>query len=206
MSPLDDQPVLLRAIIDANPSLMLVVDADVRIIDGNRAAIEQFNSDRQTIWQRRGGEVMRCLNAGRHADGCGQATACRDCVARSSVGEALKGRHVVRRRARFEVVDAEGGVSELHALITTAPLDLPGQRLVLLTIEDISVLAELWRVIPICACCKKIRDDDQYWTELEVFFQKSWDVRFTHGYCPDCMSELLAEAGARRNTDSKEES
>ena len=56
------------------------------------------------------------------------------------------------------------------------------------------------------AAIEQFKNDYQDWTELEAFFQKSWDVRFTHGYCPDCMSELLAEASARRDTDSKEAS
>ena len=58
--------------------------------------------------------------------------------------------------------------------------------LVLLAIEDISEIAELRRLIPICSICKKIRDDKQSWSRVENYFKEHWDLDFSHGLCPDC--------------------
>lgn len=44
--------------------------------------------------------------------------------------------------------------------------------------------------LPICCSCKKIRDDDGYWQQVEKFVQDHTDARFTHGFCPDCVAEL----------------
>jgi hypothetical protein len=53
-------------------------------------------------------------------------------------------------------------------------------------------------LLPICASCKKIRDDKGYWSQVESYIQKHSDATFTHGICPDCIKKLypaLAEGG-----------
>ncbi len=55
-----------------------------------------------------------------------------------------------------------------------------------------SALAEvqtLSGLLPICAWCKKIRDDDGYWQKLEDYFQTRSQIKFTHGICADCYGE-----------------
>jgi len=44
-------------------------------------------------------------------------------------------------------------------------------------------------LLPICAWCKKIRDDDGYWQQLEDYFQSRSRIKFTHGICADCYKE-----------------
>jgi len=48
-------------------------------------------------------------------------------------------------------------------------------------------------LLPICAGCKKIRDDHGYWTHVESYFVEHAHVRFTHSLCPDCMKKYLAK-------------
>ena len=48
-------------------------------------------------------------------------------------------------------------------------------------------------LIPICASCKKIRDDKGYWGAVESYISAHSDATFTHGICPDCMKKLYAE-------------
>ncbi len=45
-------------------------------------------------------------------------------------------------------------------------------------------------IIPICANCKKIRDDTGYWNQLEYYISTHSDAKFSHGICPDCMEKL----------------
>jgi CheY-like chemotaxis protein len=47
--------------------------------------------------------------------------------------------------------------------------------------------------IPICASCKKIRDDEGYWNQLESYISKHTDAVFTHGICPTCLEQARAE-------------
>ena len=45
--------------------------------------------------------------------------------------------------------------------------------------------------IPICASCKKIRDDRGFWNKLEASLGSRLDARFSHGICPDCEKRLF---------------
>ena len=47
--------------------------------------------------------------------------------------------------------------------------------------------------LPICASCKKIRDDKGFWRQIEVYIQEHSEAEFTHGICPDCTRKLYPE-------------
>ncbi len=57
-------------------------------------------------------------------------------------------------------------------------------------LTDVSVLSGM---LPICAWCKKVRDDQGYWNQLERFIASHTPVDFTHGICPDCAAQHMAE-------------
>lgn len=64
-----------------------------------------------------------------------------------------------------------------------------------------SALAEvktLSGLLPICANCKKIRDDHGYWNQIEAYMSKKTDVQFTHGICPDCAKKFIEDATSKR--------
>ena len=48
-------------------------------------------------------------------------------------------------------------------------------------------------IIPICTSCKKIRDDEGYWQQVETYIGDHSEALFSHGVCPDCMEELYPE-------------
>jgi hypothetical protein len=45
-------------------------------------------------------------------------------------------------------------------------------------------------LLPICAWCKKVRDDEGYWEQLEDYFSRRSQLRFTHGMCVDCVGKM----------------
>ncbi len=45
-------------------------------------------------------------------------------------------------------------------------------------------------LLPICASCKKIRDDKGYWNQIESYIQDHSEAEFTHGLCPECAEKL----------------
>lgn len=45
-------------------------------------------------------------------------------------------------------------------------------------------------MLPICASCKKIRNDEGYWEQIEVYIRDRSTVDFSHGICPDCINKL----------------
>jgi len=46
-------------------------------------------------------------------------------------------------------------------------------------------------LVPLCAWCKKVRDDQGYWEQIEKYFATHSTASFTHGVCPDCQKKLL---------------
>jgi hypothetical protein len=178
-------PDMLRAVFDALPSLIFIVDEDVRIQEYNAAAAEILLAGRMTVLKQRAGEVLHCLHSTAVAAGCGQAPFCERCIIRGSVKEVFQGKRVVRQRARLEL--SKNGVrSEMYAMITVSPFLFQERAHALLVIEDISELAEFLRTIPVCSVCRKVRDDRQSWMRFEAYFKNHWSVEFSHGLCPDC--------------------
>ncbi len=49
-------------------------------------------------------------------------------------------------------------------------------------------------ILPICADCKKIRDKEGHWQQLDVYIRKHSNTQFSHGYCPECARKALIEA------------
>ncbi len=70
-------------------------------------------------------------------------------------------------------------------------------------LAEIKILSGL---LPICASCKKIRDDQGYWTQLESYISEHSEVVFTHGCCPDCMKKLYPELYMKKYGDNREKS
>jgi PAS domain S-box-containing protein len=56
--------------------------------------------------------------------------------------------------------------------------------------EALASVKTLRGLIPICASCKKIRDDKGYWSQVEVYVRDRSEAEFTHGICPDCMKKV----------------
>ena len=59
--------------------------------------------------------------------------------------------------------------------------------------QALSEVKTLSGLLPICASCKKIRDDKGYWNLLEAYLGKHSDAKFSHGICPDCVKKLYPD-------------
>jgi len=59
--------------------------------------------------------------------------------------------------------------------------------------KAMSEIKTLKGFIPICAACKKIRDDQGYWQAVEVYIRDRTDAQFSHGICPDCARKLYPD-------------
>lgn len=52
--------------------------------------------------------------------------------------------------------------------------------------------------LPICASCKKIRNDKGYWDDLEDYISKHSEAQFSHGICPDCMKRIYSDINDKK--------
>lgn len=57
--------------------------------------------------------------------------------------------------------------------------------------KALTEVKQLKGLVPICAWCKKIRDDRGYWNRLEDYIHRHTEAEFSHGVCPECASNLM---------------
>ncbi|MCX8036030.1 MAG: PAS domain-containing protein [Candidatus Sumerlaeia bacterium] len=181
----------LRSILDAIPSLIFIVNKDTRISDANRAAKRFLGEGAQAHLRRLCGQVLHCIHA-REEPGCGRTPFCPDCVVRQCIVAAFAGKHSVRQMAKLQV-EEKGRVDEVQYMVTTAAFQFAGEEHVLLVLEDVTELAELRRIIPICCSCHRARDDAQFWQDVETYLRNHTGIEFSHGLCPECVKKLYPD-------------
>jgi hypothetical protein len=57
-----------------------------------------------------------------------------------------------------------------------------------------SALAEvkvLQKILPICMYCRKVRDDVDFWDDVETYIARHTETRFSHGVCPSCYERVM---------------
>ena len=182
----------LKAIVDAMPSAVFVVDHSFKIFDMNLAATKLFGVDSNVILRRLCGEIMHCMHAFKSKEGCGTTAFCPDCVIRNSVELACKGKTVHRDKYRMKIQRANE-ITDAHFLINAAPFKYEGDKFILLVVEDITEIITLKRLLPICSNCKKIRNDEDYWEAVADYLKKHADLEFTHSICPECANKLYPD-------------
>ncbi len=201
--PLSDS-ASLRRIFDAIPAPILILDTDYRVLDHNLAAGEILALTEQEAAAVLCGESLGCIHIDRSPAGCGSGEPCATCVLRLSVRRAQAGRSTVRQPTRMLLRrDATQQHQPVDFLVSASPLSHEDETLVLMMLEDVTELTDLRRIIPICAQCGKMRDDDQYWQSVQDYLTRYTQVRFTHGLCPECLHALYPDLyGSTEDSDT----
>ncbi len=88
---------------------------------------------------------------------------------------------LARVRAHLEIVKGRIATSRLVHELQEA-------------LEQVKTLSGL---VPICGSCKKIRDDQGFWNQMEVYIEAHSEAKFSHGICPECMARLYPELADR---------
>ena len=183
---------LLKAVLDAMPSAVFVVDHGFKIFDMNPAAKKLFGVDSNVILRRLCGEIMHCMHALDSGDGCGTTEFCPDCVIRNSVEVACQDKTVHRVKCRMKI-QKNNEISDAHFLVSAAPFKYENDNFILLVMEDITEIITLKRLLPICSNCKKMRNDEDYWEAVADYLRKHADLEFTHSICPECAQKLYPD-------------
>ena len=96
--------------------------------------------------------------------------------------------------ARREAVER---VAVLPFLPTDASAPADGwnlsERLITQLQDALAQVKKLSGLLPICAACKKIRDDSGYWNQIEAYLREHSQAEFTHSICPDCLEKLYGD-------------
>ena len=176
-----------KSLFNNNHSVMLLIDPDSGyIVDANPAAISYYGYSREEITRKKISEIN---------------TLSEDLIA----AEMEQAKMELRNYFLFQHKLAGGEVRDVE--VYSGPIVLFGKKLLYSIIHDITdrkraeeernrLIADLETalkeiktlrgILPICSFCKKIRDDEGYWEQVDVYIHKHSQADFSHGICPEC--------------------
>ncbi len=193
---LSDSEIQKKAILDGSLDSIRLVDKEMRIIWANKIIESQLGKDRKQII----GNYCYSAYTGRNKP-------CPNCPTEKSLKSGktefsiiceknVKGIEGISYWHDYAVpIKNKGGeitnfiqfsrdVTELKNVETEL---LEEKKRLEMALSEVKMLSGL---LPICASCKKIRDDKGYWNQIESYIQKHSDAEFSHGMCPDCTDKL----------------
>lgn len=186
MQELLQQESFLSVLFDAIPIWTFVLDPECRVNAVNKAARHFIGCSQEESYLHRCGTVLGCIHHKDDPRGCGYGPNCKQCIVRNTSLEAIKGKETQRTKGEIEFTSGQ----VINVLVSSSPFDYEGQKLAVTIIEDVSRVVELKGLIPICASCKQIRDDQGYWNRVEEYIEEHSEAEFTHDICPDCIKKL----------------
>ena len=181
-----------KVIFDASPLSTFIVDEDAGILDCNPAAEELLQLKTDLILNRRGGDVLHCIEAASTPEGCGHSENCSACGLLNQVKEAWNGNKTSRTKAVLQV-SRNGKSREVQLLVTATSFIFEGSQKVLLILEDLSELQKLRQLLTTCSHCRKIRDEKDAWHGVEEYLHDHLQINLSHGICPDCMKAIFPD-------------
>lgn len=92
-----------------------------------------------------------------------------------------------------------GSVGVLRDITRRKTAELAQRRLVEELSQALDQVRTLSGLLPICANCKKIRDDKGYWQQIEHYLASHSGASFSHGLCPDCVRALYPELNCAKD-------
>jgi hypothetical protein len=180
------QKSFLRILFDTIPILTLVLDPDLKVHAVNEAAKKFLRSEEEKLLLYRWGQVIGCRHSTEHPLGCGFGPNCEKCIIRNTALAAIKGIVTVRSKGKLELLPGR----DMNVLVSASCFKYKEQSFSVIMVEDISLVTELEGLIPICASCKRIRDDQGYWNRVEKYIEEHSEAEFTHDICPECTKML----------------
>jgi len=86
-----------------------------------------------------------------------------------------------------------GAIANAQLFIERKRTEAEKEKLILQLQKALGEVKQLSGLLPICASCKKIRDDKGYWSQIEIYIRDRSEAEFTHGICPDCFKKLYPD-------------
>ncbi|MGH9812699.1 MAG: PAS domain S-box protein, partial [Candidatus Acidiferrales bacterium] len=193
---LAERTAFLHALIDNNPLAIVSIDPEERVQDCNPAFENLFG---YRLEEMKGEAIDDFVAPGDLAAEALQLT--RQAV-RGEAGHAVAHRH----RKDGSVINVEvhgvplvvngklvGGFALYQDITERRRAEEEREKLVVELQEALANIKTLSGLLPICASCKKIRDDGGYWSQIESYISAHSQAQFSHGICPDCARQLYPE-------------
>ncbi len=198
MQQLMIENTFFKVLFEALPVMALVADAGGTVYALNDATRTTLGLQGEANLKKIG-ELFTCINSKVDAQGCGHAPGCQQCMVRQTALGAISGNKISRTKGKLDIMRTNYQIVTLIFLISAAPIEYKGKQLAVIILEDVSNVTELQGLLPMCAACKKIRDDAGYWNQVEKYIQEHSEVEFTHGLCPECIERMYPQFAKKVN-------
>ena len=168
-----------------------IVVSDLRLPDGSGLqilwALKNINPDAEFILVTGHGTLETAIEAVNQGAFAYHVKPLDIDALKGSIRNALRQQHLeIDRR---QLLDRVQQINEnLNQFVKE--LELKNQQLQ----DALAKVKMLSGLLPICASCKKIRNDAGYWNEIENYIAEHSEADFTHGICPECIKELYPDA------------
>lgn len=183
-----------NSIIESSMDMIIAVDNDRRITEFNRAAEETFGYGREEVLGKHINILYADVVEGRS-------------VYESTVKDQRYIHEILNKRKGGEIFpcllaasvlfDSHGvkvGQMGISRDITEAKKAEEEREQLISDLEEaLENVKTLKGLIPICAECKKIRDDEGFWRQVESYIGEHSEAEFSHGMCPDCLEKTYPE-------------
>jgi PAS domain S-box-containing protein len=195
MAPRTENDSKFQAIFEHSPLAIMYTDADGTITTCNDNASHLFGARKEKLI----GFSYRSI---------------RDELMRAAISKALSGQKshfegeyltvsgnvITHMSANFSpTLNPDGSVSGVIGIfedITERQLmEKDRERLIHELQDALSKVKKLSGFLPICASCKRIRDDKGYWNQIESYIRDHSEIDFSHGICPECAQKLYKGLG-----------
>ncbi|MEJ2040989.1 MAG: hypothetical protein P8X55_18990 [Desulfosarcinaceae bacterium] len=100
----------------------------------------------------------------------------------------------IRRRLRLRKEEIQKAHEEIKTEMENRErAEIEKDNLIVELKDALQKVKMLSGLLPICASCKKVRDDNGYWNQIEAFIQTHSEAEFSHSICPDCIKKLYPD-------------
>ncbi len=86
-----------------------------------------------------------------------------------------------------------GRMASFFDITKRKEIEADREKLIIKLQDALKKIKTLRGIIPICAACKKIRDDKGYWNQIEIYLREHSEADFSHGICPECVKKLYPD-------------
>ncbi|MDH7488706.1 MAG: histidine kinase N-terminal 7TM domain-containing protein [Anaerolineae bacterium] len=194
-------PVAHERLLDSMAESVLVLDSQGCVADLNLAAERAFGRACRDVVGKPAQEVLGASDA---VNGLLQSDEEQRLELSLTGGEAPRVFATRISPLRDRRGRLTGRLLVLHDVTGYKRLEQEREELIQGLQEALAQVKTLRGLLPICANCKRIRDDQGYWHSVESYISEHSDVDFSHGICPDCARKLYPELYGEE-TDSEQE-
>ena len=189
-----------QEIFDAMMDWVLIISSDYKILRVNRTFRNYFGLTDEEIIGVKFYKLIHGLEA--PIEGCP--------CARSLVSTIYEESEIIDHGRTYTVTASpmfnDGKIVGFQGIARdiTARKEIESERESLITElrEALSKIKTLSGLLPICASCKKVRDDNGYWNQIETYISAHSDADFSHSICPSCVKELYPQLNAATRGDA----